>query len=68
MKAYHYTLDKSGRRVLSGLTYEETREFELLNAQFPLVLPGIAEGALPDDLRWWELFQKYEASLAQPAT
>lgn len=64
MRGYKYTLDKSGRRVLCGLTYEETREFELLSAAIPLdrTSPGIAD-AFPEDLRWWELFSKYEAGL-----
>jgi hypothetical protein len=48
---------------MRGLTYEETREFELLSAAMPLdrTAPGIVP--LPEDLRWWDLFSKYEAAL-----
>lgn len=48
---YQYTFDWNGRRVLVGLTYEETAEFEVLEAQPPT---GSAE------LRWMELFSKHD--------
>ncbi len=68
MRDYRYTFDERGRRVLSGLSFEETQEFELLTAALPLdrTSPGIADGPLPEDLRWWDLFSKYEASLRRP--
>lgn len=51
MYAYEYTLDRLGRRVLVGLTFEETTEFELLEAQLPMYQA---------ELRWLELFNKHE--------
>jgi hypothetical protein len=58
MYAFEYTLDKQGRRVLRGLSFEETTEFELLSAARPM--DRRADGSLPDDLRWLELFNKHE--------
>lgn len=65
MRTYRYGLDRRGRRVLVGLTFEETREFEILDAGLALdaKLFGIADGALPEDLRWFELYNKYQAAL-----
>ena len=48
---YKYVLDRQGRRCMAGLTFEETTEFELLEAQ---LLMYSAE------LRWLELFNKHE--------
>jgi hypothetical protein len=55
---YQYTFDGRGRRVLVGLTFEETAEFELLELQS---LVGAAE------LRWLELFNKHDRSRANAA-
>ena len=51
MFEYQYAFDREGRRVLAGLSHEETAEFESLEAQLPTV------GA---ELRWIELFNKHE--------
>jgi hypothetical protein len=46
LRSEAYVLDKMRRRVLAGLTPEETFEFELLDAQLPfdgkpmILLPG----------------------------
>ena len=58
MYAFEYALDKQGRRVLRGLSFEETTEFELLSAARPM--DQSPDGSLPDDLRWLELFNKHE--------
>ena len=58
MYAFEYTLDKQGRRVLLGLSFAETTEFELLSAARPM--DQRTDGSLPKDLRWLELFNKYE--------
>jgi hypothetical protein len=54
---------ESGRRVLIGLTHEETTEFEILCAKTPM------HGTPPpgDERRWLELFGKHEAALARRA-
>ena len=67
-----YSLDRMGRRVLAGLTSEETTEFELLDAQLPFdgkpVWPS-QEGSLsPKEQRWLELFQKMQHVRANSAT
>ena len=60
-----YAIDTKGKRVLIGLTAEETREF--------LRLDGIIGGgpqtgfsrdnwSSPDDRRWLELYDKHEAA------
>ena len=51
MYHYAYEFDKCGRRVLVGLSFEETEELELLDAQLPMY---------PAELRWLELFNKHE--------
>jgi hypothetical protein len=52
------------RRVLAGLTPEETREFELLDAQIPFdgkpVWPSAGLSLSPVECRWLELFEKME--------
>jgi hypothetical protein len=69
MYRYAYTLDKSGRRVLIGLTFDETREFELLEASLPMngtPVPSVVPTAA--ELRWFELFNKHDRSrLKAPA-
>lgn len=61
-----YTLDKQRRRVLAGLTPEETTEFELLDAQLPLdSKPPWRPSDLPlspKEQRWVELFRKVQAA------
>ena len=58
-----YVVDVSGRRVLVGLTLEETSEFEGLDASLP-VLGGEAHGAelMPSAVegRWVELYDKHD--------
>jgi hypothetical protein len=54
---YQYAFDEKGRRVLAGLTHEETTEFEFLEAQLPMYAA---------ELRWLELFNKHDrARLAE---
>jgi hypothetical protein len=65
MYAFEYALDKRGRRVLRGLSFEETTEFELLSAARPM--DRSPDGLLPDDLRWLELFNKHEHACATKA-
>jgi hypothetical protein len=60
-----YTLDKKRRRVLAGLTPEETTEFELLDAQLPLDGKPVWRPSdlplSPKEQRWLELFRRMEA-------
>ena len=56
-----YVVDVSGRRVLVGLTLEETSEFEGLDAALPdreghgqRLVPSAGEG------RWLELYVKHD--------
>jgi hypothetical protein len=62
-----YTLDKMRRRVLAGLTPEETREFELLDAQLPFdgkpVCPSAGLSLSPIEYRWLQLFEKMESAI-----
>jgi hypothetical protein len=51
-----YELDAHDRRVLSGLTFEETTEFERLGAQLPMHAA---------ELRWLELLNKHERARTQ---
>lgn len=62
---YKYCLDKQRRRVMCGLTVEETREFELLDAALALDAKpvNLAPDPLPEDLRWFELLSKHEAAI-----
>jgi hypothetical protein len=60
-----YVLDDNGRRVLFGLTAEETSEFERLEASLAL-LHGEGGGAdqpvsLPEQ-RWLELYGKHDGA------
>jgi hypothetical protein len=61
-----YILDKMRRRVLAGLTPEETREFELLDAQLPFdgkpVCPSAGLSLSPIEYRWLELFEKMDSA------
>lgn len=62
MFALEYTVE-NGRRILVGLSYEETAEFEILCAKTPI------HGTPPpdDERRWLELFGKHEAAVAREA-
>ncbi|MGF6431992.1 MULTISPECIES: hypothetical protein [Bradyrhizobium] len=59
-----YVVDVSGKRVLVGLTLEETSEFEDLDSS----LPGLADGGdkgtglVPSagEGRWLELYDKHD--------
>jgi hypothetical protein len=58
-----YYVDKVGRRVLVGLTVEETSEFELLDGRGPFVESGF-DGARSfsgsNGKRWLELYHTHE--------
>jgi hypothetical protein len=61
-----YTQDHLGRKVLIGLTFAETREFEILDAQPPVDENGdllrweIDEQSFPpNQARWLELYKKH---------
>lgn len=63
-----YFVDAGGRRVLIGLTFEETFEFERLDSQ-PVVGPDgeIARDAtvlrpVAGEQRWQELYIKHEGA------
>ena len=47
---YKYVLDNKGRRVMAGLTFEETTEFEILESRV---------FGYETELRWLELFNKH---------
>lgn len=59
-----YQLDACGRRVLIGLSADETAEFQLLDRVIDCStpLPGIAsdQWAHAEDRRWLELYEKHE--------
>ncbi|MGY4478071.1 hypothetical protein [Bradyrhizobium sp. USDA 3364] len=59
-----YVVDVSGRRVLVGLTPEETSEFEGLDSSLPVLAdPGDQEaGLMPPagEGRWLELYDKHD--------
>jgi hypothetical protein len=65
-----YTLDKKRRRVLAGLTPEETTEFELLDAQLPLDgKPAWRPSDLPlspKEQRWLELSEEWRPRGTRP--
>lgn len=58
-----YENDATGRRVLVGLTADETEEFERLDAALPydgeLVWPDIDLPLLPMEERWLELWNRH---------
>lgn len=66
MRSDAYTLDKMRRRVLAGLTPEETFEFELLDARIPFngkpVCPSAEFSLSKTERRWLELFEKMDRS------
>ena len=59
-------LDDQGRRVLAGLTFAETREFEALDARIPFdgqhVWPTLGLPLLPMEQRWHELWARHAAA------
>ena len=60
-----YVVDSDGRRVLVGLTAEETSEFERLEASLPLLRRGGAGGDQPvstGERRWCELYGKHDVA------
>jgi len=62
-----YFVDAVGRRVLIGLTIEETREFEGLDrAQAELSARFVEEAAVapsgPGEQRWLALYEKHESA------
>ena len=63
-----YQLDEEGRPVLAGLTFEETLEFEELDARLPFdgqhVWPRDDLPALLIEERWNELWARHRATLA----
>jgi hypothetical protein len=67
-----HSRDIFGRRVLIGLTYAETHEFELLDAEPPVdqhgrLLHWEAEEKSfpPGQARWLELYKKHQAACAR---
>lgn len=68
-----YTEDGEGRRVMIGLDFAETRDFERIDARLPFggkpVWPRFGEDLplLPMEKRWLELWEKHQAALqAEP--
>lgn len=61
-----YQLDACGRRVLIGLSADETAEFQRLDRAIDCStsLPDIAsdQWARAEDLRWLELYEKHRAA------
>jgi hypothetical protein len=62
----HYTLDRMGRRVLVGLSSDETSEFERLDVSIshdrkPFGASGIVP-LEPSEIRWLELYRKHRAA------
>ena len=62
-----YSRDSLGRRVLIGLTFAETREFERLDAEPPIDEHGqllrweLEEQSFPpNQTRWLELYRKHQ--------
>jgi len=69
LRVHVYCLDKERRRVLAGLTPEETTEFELLDAHLAFdskPLRRWKESSLsPLQRRWVELFQKMKSHVRE---
>lgn len=64
-----HSRDSSGRRVLIGLTFSETHEFELLDAEPPIDEQGYVlrwetddESFPPSQARWLALFKRHRAA------
>lgn len=60
----NYTLDDNRKRILIGLTFDETREFERLDES---ILDSVSEGPdqrrSRDERRWLILHDKHEAAV-----
>lgn len=70
-----YSRDGFGRRILIGLTFLETREFEMLDAEPPVDEHGhILRWEIDDELfppnqaRWLELYKRHRAASIIPGT
>ena len=67
--AEDYEVDADGRRVLVGLTWQETREFEHLDRSLPFegqhVWPTEGLPQLPIEQRWHELWTRHQETLAE---
>ena len=63
-----YRADDAGRPVLAGLTFEETQEFNALDAQLPFegqhVWPTDGLPRLPVEERWHVLWTRHQLALA----
>lgn len=63
-----YFVDGQGRRVLIGLSLEETAEFEALDLAPTQTMQIVAvsgtgkRAAAVDDVRWLELYSKHEGA------
>ena len=61
----NYTPDADGRQVIIGLSFDETREFERIDASLPFngkpVWPDFGNDIplLPMEARWLELWNKH---------
>jgi hypothetical protein len=62
----HYILDRMGRRVLVGLSFDETTEFERLDVSLPHDRKPFSNSAIvplePAEIRWLELYRKHRAA------
>jgi hypothetical protein len=60
-----YALDANGRRVLVGLTAEETDEFIRLDEVGFVRPPPLLqqEWSRPEERRWLELYQKHQSAM-----
>jgi hypothetical protein len=60
-----YVFDSHGNRLLIGLTLEETREFEHLDALIASLVPtsSFSTGYSSNGIRWLVLYEKHKAAL-----
>lgn len=62
----HYALDRMGRRVLVGLSSDETAEFERLDVSISHDRKPFSHSAIvplePSEIRWLELYRKHRAA------
>ena len=62
----HYALDRMGRRILVGLSFDETTEFELLDVSLPHDRKPVGTSAMVPleraEIRWLELYRKHRAA------
>ena len=57
-------LDKEGRRILLGLSFEETEQFVRLDAIVTHLISAQNFATPADERRWYELLEKHEAAVA----